>query len=507
MVRRVLTWWYHRKVRRDEGKLKELLKKRKKILDDVMETETYKVAKEILEKFAPEQLISRTAAPSAVRSPVGGQARPGTMGGTPMSGAPGSEMRRRFPQQPGGATPGAPMVRGALTPAGPGGPGRPGPGPMGPRGASPQLPTGSMAISGGPRGSAAASTSSSSAFAQRQVPSAGMGSSVVPAGTRPMQAVGRERGTELTNCVEGTQIVHIVPRLPGMPGPPLPRPVLPRERGYMDRMVEYLVGDGPANRYALICKQCQSHNGMALKEEFEYIGEFKYVQLFSSILRGNSTGVSCYFSAYRCCYCYFWNPARKQRPVAPKLQVASPRRKRSDSSSSSSSESNAATPSSSPKPRGSGTALSNPQSHPAKDGPPAAEEAGTKQPGESSVEKEEGGKVKEVSSEEDRHSRDTSEEKSDSPDIEVLEKIEAVEEEESPKLEHKGDEEAEVLEDLAESDADDKEGKRQWSRDSSSDRDEEDERETENQNTTADGEKESSPEAQPPQPDQGDKEE
>ena len=41
----------------------------------------------------------------------------------------------------------------------------------------------------------------------------------------------------------------------------------------MDKLVEYLVGDGPENRYALICKQCQSHNGMALKEEFEYIGE------------------------------------------------------------------------------------------------------------------------------------------------------------------------------------------------------------------------------------------
>ena len=57
------------------------------------------------------------------------------------------------------------------------------------------------------------------------------------------------------------------------PGPPLPRPVLPRERGYMDKVVEYLVGDGPSNRFALICKQCQSHNGMALREEFEYIGK------------------------------------------------------------------------------------------------------------------------------------------------------------------------------------------------------------------------------------------
>ena len=58
---------------------------------------------------------------------------------------------------------------------------------------------------------------------------------------------------------------------PGVPGPPLPRPVLPRERGYLDKFVEFLVGDGPTNRYALICRQCESHNGMALREEFEYI--------------------------------------------------------------------------------------------------------------------------------------------------------------------------------------------------------------------------------------------
>lgn len=32
------------------------------------------------------------------------------------------------------------------------------------------------------------------------------------------------------------------------PGPPLARPVLPRERGAMDRVIEYLVGDGPQNR-------------------------------------------------------------------------------------------------------------------------------------------------------------------------------------------------------------------------------------------------------------------
>ncbi len=58
-----------------------------------------------------------------------------------------------------------------------------------------------------------------------------------------------------------------------MAAPPMPRPVLPRDRTVTDRLIEYLVGDGPQNRYALICKSCQSHNGMALKEEYEFMSK------------------------------------------------------------------------------------------------------------------------------------------------------------------------------------------------------------------------------------------
>ncbi|CAL1283476.1 unnamed protein product [Larinioides sclopetarius] len=83
------------------------------------------------------------------------------------------------------------------------------------------------------------------------------------------------------------------------PAPPMPRPVLPRERTFMDRLVDYLVGDGPSNRYALICRQCQSHNGMALKEEFEYV-------------------------AFRCCYCFHFNPPRSQQPPPPRLTLPAP---------------------------------------------------------------------------------------------------------------------------------------------------------------------------------------
>ena len=37
-------------------KLKDLRSEKSKILDQVMETETYKVAKEIMELYAPDQL-------------------------------------------------------------------------------------------------------------------------------------------------------------------------------------------------------------------------------------------------------------------------------------------------------------------------------------------------------------------------------------------------------------------------------------------------------------------
>ena len=50
-----------------------------------------------------------------------------------------------------------------------------------------------------------------------------------------------------------------------------------------------MVGDGPNNRYALICQKCHSHNGMALRDEFEYI-------------------------SFRCAYCFHLHLAKKKRP-------------------------------------------------------------------------------------------------------------------------------------------------------------------------------------------------
>lgn len=48
-----------------------------------------------------------------------------------------------------------------------------------------------------------------------------------------------------------------------------------RKSGWMDKLVDYVVGDGAANRYALICRYCATHNGLATPEEYPYTGNVK----------------------------------------------------------------------------------------------------------------------------------------------------------------------------------------------------------------------------------------
>ncbi|NXD75813.1 LNP protein, partial [Halcyon senegalensis] len=229
-IRTLLIFFFSKRTERNNDALEDLKSQKKKILEEVMEKETYKTAKLILERFDPESKAKEAQLPSA---------------GTPATSRPGQEIRQRTAAQ-----------RNASTPP----PATPKQGsPKSPVPASPNLQRDTSALSGTPE--------------RTVVPS--LQSNVVP----------RRPGSPATS-------------VPGMglhpPGPPLARPILPRERGVVDRVIEYLVGDGPQNRYALICQQCFSHNGMALKEEFEYI-------------------------AFRCAYCFFLNPARKTRPQAPRL--------------------------------------------------------------------------------------------------------------------------------------------------------------------------------------------
>lgn len=223
-LRTVLIFFFSKRTERNNEALDDLKSQKKKILEEVMEKETYKTAKLILERFDPDSKKAKEFEPPSA--------------GAAVTAKPGQEVRQRTAAQRN------------LSPA-------PASANQGP---PPQVP-----VSPGPAKDASA-------------PGGPPERTVAP-------ALPRRLGSSATS-------------VPGMglhpPGPPLARPILPRERGALDRIVEYLVGDGPQNRYALICQQCFSHNGMALKEEFEYI-------------------------AFRCAYCFFLNPARKMRPQAPRL--------------------------------------------------------------------------------------------------------------------------------------------------------------------------------------------
>uniref|UniRef100_A0A8B9SK08 Endoplasmic reticulum junction formation protein lunapark n=1 Tax=Anas platyrhynchos TaxID=8839 RepID=A0A8B9SK08_ANAPL len=231
-IRTLLIFFFSKRTERNNDALEDLKSQKKKILEEVMEKETYKTAKLILERFDPESNAKEAELPTA---------------GTSATPRPGQEIRQRTTAQ-----------RNASTPM-PATPKQGSPKSLAPVTASPNLQRDASALSG--------------PLERTAVPS--LQSNIPP----------RHPGSPATS-------------VPGMglhpPGPPLARPILPRERGVVDRVIEYLVGDGPQNRYALICQQCFSHNGMALKEEFEYI-------------------------AFRCAYCFFLNPARKTRPQAPRL--------------------------------------------------------------------------------------------------------------------------------------------------------------------------------------------
>ncbi|XP_013781641.1 protein lunapark-like [Limulus polyphemus] len=218
ILKRFLHWYFTRTIKINEEKLIELRKKKKSILDEVMEKETYKVAKELLEKFDPQLLKKQENTEEKT-------AQNGSRESTPLKQKE-TEVRQRTKRIPEVGQPRENIkIPGVVYP--------------------PVTPY----VSG---------------FIQNPV----------------VSQRNRQWGVRPT-------------------GPAMPTPVLPQQRNMLDRFIDYMVGDGPSNRYALICQRCNSHNGMALKEEFEYI-------------------------VFRCCYCFQLNPSRKQRPQSVKIAETQP---------------------------------------------------------------------------------------------------------------------------------------------------------------------------------------
>lgn len=224
----MLQWYYRWIIDNNEDRIKELRKQKRRILDKVMETETYKVAKELLEKFDPSSLKSADSPPrSSAVSNSSSQQSPTNLN---------QSLRQRTS-----------IVTPLNTPA-----------------------------------AGKANVGSPAARTGFQQPPATFSSSFNP---NQMQFNAPSSG-QLRQATYSPRPIRPV------------RPVLPAERSIFDRMIDFMVGDGPSNRYALICCSCHGHNGMALKDEFEYV-------------------------TFRCCYCNSYNPPRKIRPLAPRIEPSS----------------------------------------------------------------------------------------------------------------------------------------------------------------------------------------
>ncbi|XP_060808651.1 endoplasmic reticulum junction formation protein lunapark-B [Amyelois transitella] len=199
-LRSSISWYYKRSLEKNRMTLSKMREEKKKILEEVMNTETYKVAKELLDKYGTPDEQSKALRPFV-----------------PSANVPG-----KTPSSPIQATPG-------------------------------QL--------------------------------------------RQRQLAALHTSTPISNSMNVVAL-----NTPGYKGPrlrsdQLPRPLLDKNRSALDKVVDYLLKDGPNHRMALICSDCSSHNGMAMVEEFDYV-------------------------SYICAYCGKLNPARKQRPAAPLLTPA-----------------------------------------------------------------------------------------------------------------------------------------------------------------------------------------
>ncbi|XP_017961073.1 endoplasmic reticulum junction formation protein lunapark-A isoform X2 [Drosophila navojoa] len=224
-LRQMFTWYFQRKLNKNGDKLAQLKQKKTKILEQVMDKETYKVAVQLLERFGDKQQsrISGLLSSSTARSL--------NQSSNSLNRSVSSSLQRT-PQPAGAAAAAAAAQRNMLTPY-----------------------TG----------------------VYRNMNNNNVNTSVVA----PQMAL---------NTTPQTRSTQVVRRR-------TPFPVVDESsRSALDRFVDFIVGDSPQNRFGMICKECHRHNGMLPMEEYEY-------------------------TTFHCAFCGALNPARKERPVAPRLSL------------------------------------------------------------------------------------------------------------------------------------------------------------------------------------------
>jgi hypothetical protein len=248
LCRRIVQWYSRWSLDNEEIRLRKLQKEKKRILEMVCETESYRVAAELLEKYDPKQLRRRERAHDRPVSPLNTTLTKFTASPNRPTQAPAQPASHNQSQQQLNAMSflnqsisfPAPVLQ--PTPA-------------------PPPPTPNV-------------------------------KPVKPSnGPKPIAPMKSPLNTSVAPVVAASSVQ----------GRPV-RPVLSKDRTLFERLVDWVVADGPDNRFALICRYCYGHNGMSLAEEFETIN-------------------------FRCCYCYNLNTATNKRQVLDQLQ---PERENSD---------------------------------------------------------------------------------------------------------------------------------------------------------------------------------
>ena len=100
-MHKTLKWHYTNQLQKNSQKSIELRKKKQKILEEVMDTETYKVAKEILDKFGDKTAAKPTELKPAIVLQQQQQQRVLQPVQVPRPNAQGTELRHRAVQQTG----------------------------------------------------------------------------------------------------------------------------------------------------------------------------------------------------------------------------------------------------------------------------------------------------------------------------------------------------------------------------------------------------------------------
>lgn len=110
---------------------------------------------------------------------------------------------------------------------------------------------------------------------------------------------------------------------------PLPQQATPfpiinqNQKSLFEKVVDYLINDGPSNRYGMICKECYGHNGkyfVILIFKFECFIHLGAGMVIFEI--GMVSQEQYEYSAFKCAFCKELNPAKKLRPIAPRLPIS-----------------------------------------------------------------------------------------------------------------------------------------------------------------------------------------